>query len=362
MGPNSDGGAAEGAIFKRYFASKAFAANDCTMAFLSNENDTDKEGSQIIKIANPFDGKKHLLIRIRRKLYSILHKNSQLIGSSFILKQLVKKTKGQSFQAVVGIGGWFSALNAAFLYSKKTKTPFYPLYLDSFLSNPSFKGKKETLVKWDSLATAIFYDPENVKISQVVTSKKYIPINLPFCDFPEDYTSFEELIVYGGLFYPGIREPTQIMKLASNPIFNEYSFRIYTNSKIADSIPPNVSVLPMQKQQDFQKILQKAKALILVNNISSNFSAPSKIYEMIAARKIIISINPVNCPQLLSSYPFVFFYGVDKPEKLRDMLDNFSPALSNSIKMPNSIIVRETEGASADLLDKIATSLQKQLQ
>jgi hypothetical protein len=322
VGAGFDGGGATPAVLCEIFTQKAFSDFDITFFGYGPVGVSTQKGIRCINICDPYIGFSHIFVRAYRKARFLLREDVFPSGVGYVTNCLKKATKMKKFDMVLGTPGTF--MECAYRFSKATGSPFSMIYTDPFSENPlsiAFKEERARIERrWERDASLIFYDhdgPEPPFIEYIDKKHEfYLPIPKPVVALPRR----KKTIVYGGSFYPGLREPNGIFELARREDMKDYTFDIYSNVK-APSEATNVKVHGFTSVDKFKEVCLESSAVIVVGNKTSVTYMPSKFLTDISLRRPIIGVDTGSELLYLQKYPFFINY---KDERLPQKLEAFS--------------------------------------
>ena len=284
-------------------------------------------------IQNPYEGYSPLALyfRLQRKYLHLRKKDSALLASSYIFHRLEAVTRQQKFDLVIAVIGQFCYAEAAYLYASKHHIPLKIIYFDPFTDktlSAIFPHRISVEKRWVSYADELYYNLENVFPSKETLNKKWIGFYIPI--IPKDLTHWQlnRTLVYGGTFYPKIREPQLLYDFAVSIENRGVEVECYATLK---TYPKQSSIrfFPLLTREAFSQKCREARALIYIGN--TNFvSKSSKYLEYVAWRKPIVGIN-VEPDNDVRKYKY-YFDAQDKDliGKLNEVspeeLKNYNPA------------------------------------
>jgi hypothetical protein len=307
------GAAPEGSLAVSELAKATFSSDNWKNSFLNfycydiqEKRFSDADHETFLE-KSPFRGMRHWPIRILRKFKTMLRLDTGLASSKFAQKRIGKLYGKSKIDAVIAVGGLFSLVEAAFHFAREQNIPFTIIYVDPFTESQYAKGHRRLKVekRWLSYATSVFYDADGIKppLNEFDYKKKpfFIPISDPVACLPD----LEPIIIYGGSFYPGLRDVNDLQPLISRKDMKNYRFHVYSNLGIQKSKGTTSFFSSVEKNQ-FNDLVAKSMALIVIGNKTSQKSQPSKFLYGISQRKILIGINLGQKKADFSRYPFYF--------------------------------------------------------
>ena len=260
-----------------------------------------------------------LCYRVLDKMYRILHHDRDSITSMYAYYRLQRQCKGISFDLIVSLSGLFSFANISYKFSKKNNIPLRMVYFDPYVDNiytNNYRKRKRKEIRWAKHSELVLYNCENHK-PRYMEITKTIPFKIPIFEVPIevlDKKTKSDYLVYGGSFYPKIRDPYGLFGLADK--LEGCNTRIYCYSNFSHE--PYKDILFFYSQlssKEYEKKCINAKGLIYIGNIGGN-SVSSKFLEYISYHKPIIGIN-VNNVDEVRRYPFYFDMSDNIGDKLR---------------------------------------------
>ncbi len=277
----------------------------------------------------------NLKSEIYRKIRTLFRLDS-CISDAKLIFSILEKYANLEFDLVIAVGGVFSFIEAAYLFSLKYNIPLKIIYFDPFANNVfSINPKKRMQIekRWLSYADVLLFNIENTCPSYLQRSPKlkyfYIPMFLkPVKNLTQDRT-----LVYGGAFYRHIRTPKLLYDFALSIKNKGFTIECYSQLK---HCPQDIGIkfFPTLRRKDFEKRCQSASALIYIGN-SGGDSKSSKYLEYIAMHKPIIGIN-VEPDNIVRKYKY---YIDERDPHLIDKLNNINQdeilAYSPYIDFPN---------------------------
>jgi hypothetical protein len=273
-------------------------------------------------MSDPISGFFHVGRRIERKLSFSLGLDTGLFASREISSKLSSTFEGKSFDCVIAVAGNFAFFQAAFSFAKRSGLPLCLFYVDPFTSNPFAKNSRkryENEKRWLDYCETAFYDKDGPEPPLQGDSSKMVPFLIPLDQKEGKFHEMNRSIVYGGSFYPGIREPDGLIDLARRKDMSEFTFEIYT-----DCFPfidlPNVNVHPLIPKNEYLNKISNASATVVVGNSTNLRYQPSKYLEAISLKCPIIGVNNGAEIYELQKYPLYFdSHDPELPKKIQSL-------------------------------------------
>lgn len=304
-----------------------------TMAYDSENKAEEHNGITYLSIKDPFSGYRRFLIRMGRKIRSLLHMDYSLCSWRYLFRKARSVVRKNNIDVVVGVSGSSFYMKAAFEVARKTHKKLVLLYFDPYTRNVFSRNPKKRLKeekKWLKLASSVLYDQDG-REPPVKCSGPNEPFLIPiFCNALGNKTPISNTVVYGGTFYPGIRDSKILVDYMNAHASDGVKFEIYTNSPEINRKEGLVEVFPLMPSALFTKECEKALAVIAIGNGNNHKLIPSKLLEIIGLRKPIIGLNFPEDTSYFRRYPY-YFEGRDssalykiKQLSLKD-LDHYDP-------------------------------------
>ena len=253
-------------------------------------------------LSNPFDTS--LGYRGLRKLYSILHIDDRKLSTYYIYNKINRIGKNVPFSLIISASGRYCYSFASYYYAKKHNIELKIIYFDPFANNVYAINKRKRRKEeqaWINYASKIYYNAENLIPDEAKDDNIFSPFKIPVITRKQINTKKENVILYGGTFYSGIREPDGLGALEQQILGSGITIRCYSNISSVDW-ETNIEFLPLISSKEFKEKCQSAKALIYIGNIGGN-STSSKYLEYISLKKPIIGIN-VSESDEVRKYPY----------------------------------------------------------
>lgn len=224
----------------------------------------------------------------KKRLYNVLKWDNCLWASSYAYYKLSRLTT--QFDVVIGVGGLFYYIEAAYWLSVRRKIPLKLVYFDPFTQNIATRDlplRKRLEQKWLAYADVLYYNLENTppEIRSEKTKGFYIPI------FPRVLPDWQRnnTFLYGGNFYRQIRTPDGLYDFARSIQSTGWRIECYSNLQKPQPLKP-IKFGPLLPHNDFKHKCAQAGALIYIGNTGGE-ARSSKYLEYISYRKPVIGIQ-----------------------------------------------------------------------
>lgn len=280
--------------FLTYYAKNRSNINFTFFGYSKNEG-TQKIAPNIeaVSIQSPYEKPKFSFYRILRKTFYLIGLDSGTLTWHYCYRNFKKVLGKNNFDYVIAAAGCFEYAEAAFRYASKIHTPFVLMYFDSYSCSDFVKTRSSRLrreKRWYKLAIKILLCKDSARLPFEDVHHKaeyfYTPIFLK----NRTYNPAGD-IVFGGAFYPGFR-PVSLANdfLKSFGITkNKYSF--YSNSREEILKRSDIKASDYIGNQEFAKICENAKAILVIGNGDKTKTMPSKFYDALSYRIPLICLN-----------------------------------------------------------------------
>ena len=275
-------------------------------------------------------------------------KTSILGNLKWYEKKVIKKlhciNKSRKIDTVFSICSPMAAHSAACKYKKENKNVKWCAYtVDPYSSKgrirPVFCSfeklalfEKNIISKADMLLLSEEVYKNRLDLYDGKAECEPLPYMLPYESNSietESVFSKEDInCVYGGRFYPGLRDPEKMLKCFSNIKDHKIKLHLFsigcedTVSKYAE-FSPNIILHNQVSHKEILKVYEEADILISVGNNSLEFF-PSKIFEYIITRKPLVHFYGCGVrDSLLEDYPSVLQIDNNSEECETDALESF---------------------------------------
>lgn len=280
-----------------------------TFGYANSNNCLSHDNVDEYLFKNPF--KYTFFYRLTNKIFNKIGFDTYLLSWRFLYKKINKIFEKIKPDIIICTSGQFFYMKVGYKLSKKYSTPVDFMFFDPFIANPKIKNKDKAqreLNKWCLLAHSILYDYDGVIGNQFTGFENklhgfYIPIFESSQQIKRNYS-----IVYGGSFYGSFRSKELITSFLSSASKRDsrVKFDIYTDSSFPVFDDYRISIHKMISPDEYENIISKCLAVIVVGNGDYFGSIPSKILEAISFKKPIIALNFVEKPYYVKKYPYFF--------------------------------------------------------
>ena len=228
----------------------------------------------------------------KKRLFRVFKWDDCLWASSYAYYKLNRLAKNIRFDAVIGVAGLFYYTQAAYLFACKHNLPLKLVYFDPFTNNITTRNLARRLAiekQWLGYAKQVYYNAENILPEEGILKKKAIPFYIPISLKSLQNWCRNNSLVYGGNFYPQIRQPNGLYELAQSLQDTDWKIECYSNLR-NHPVMNNVKFAPLLQRSAFEQRCNQAGALIYIGNCGGNCRS-SKYLECMGYRKPIVGIN-----------------------------------------------------------------------
>ncbi|MEK5184017.1 hypothetical protein [Solibacillus sp. FSL W7-1324] len=278
------------------------------------------------------------------------------------LEYIEKLIVPSKFDFILAIGGPFENVRTGVQLSEKYDIPLYIIEFDLFAYNPTHnllnieavKQNLEEELTWYKQANHIFVTKEMYKTVLNSELNKYkekiTAINMPnLVPLISKANNRDEEgyvdILYAGMFYEDIRNPSTMLKIFSKVFQTNSKIRLHILGIGCENItfkyqkewPNNIFLYGKQTKDKVNELIKKSNFLLNLSNAIAT-QAPSKIVEYISTCK-----------------PIINFYSIDK-DLCVDILKNYSLSISldqrqgqEELSLTLLEFIRENEGKTNNI-------------
>lgn len=257
--------------------------------------------------------------------------------------------KGNGFDAIISVSGWFSTHEAATRIGKKFRIPVYLVYTDPFVGNLSLTHFKEKrLIKiekpWLTNSKSIFmpqnYIDKYFNIYENNITSKIIDFELPCITEKINSRNTENFLIYTG----GISN-----RIKDYAAFDSFLYAVDTHVECFGEKPKKASLKNVMfhervPQKKLKQYIEKAKAILVFDNYFG-IQIPSKAIEAVSTNKKIIFIyyqNDTACYEFYKKYDDILFVNFDFIDS-KETIKNIKSYLEKEIDINRRIYTNESQ-------------------
>ncbi len=275
---------------------------------LGNKNDFGSSGNINYKtIKSPYFSALSFIYKAKRRIAKVINHDTFLNCSSYCYKRLSSFAKCIAPDLIVGVSGPMFYMESSARISKKLGIPVNEVFFDPCSNNPTtvnYKKRRKKELWWFACANNVFFDSANLipneKTKKIKTFS--IPVNPTNCLFGQN----SNILIYGGGFYKGFREPNKLADFCRIAKKNGYVLKAFVRGNYGKELlkESGAEVYDEISHDDYIKEISFAKAIVALGNTCEAKYSPSKIIDGINLKKPIITID-IDLNSIVS-YPFAF--------------------------------------------------------
>ena len=280
--------------FLTYYAKNRSNINFTFFCYSKNEA-TKKIAPNIeaVSIKSPYEKSKFSFYRILRKTFHLIGFDKGTLAWRYCYRKFKKALGKNSFDYIIAASGCFEYAEAACHYASKVHIPFALMYFDSYSCSDFVKTRPSRLKRekrWYKLAAKILLCKDSARLPFKDEYHKAEYFCTPIFLKNRTYNPAGD-IVFGGTFYPDFRPVSLANDFLKSVGITKNNFSFYSNSGEEILKRSDVKVSNYIDNQEFAKICENAKAILVIGNGDKTKTMPSKFYDALSYRIPLICLN-----------------------------------------------------------------------